>query len=99
MYKCAHSLGQKKIPRLERKFVMKHFAISLAILAGVAALPAISQQAEVGSIVRNDPAIDKLVSPGTKVEKLHGGFRFIEGPIWVRSGRYLLFSDLQATLS
>jgi gluconolactonase len=77
---------------------MKHFAISLVILAGVAALSAIGQQAEPGSVVRNDPAIDKLVSPGTKVEKLHGGFRFIEGPIWVRSGRYLLFSDLPSNV-
>jgi gluconolactonase len=88
----------KKKTTLERKCLMKHFAISLVILAGVAALSAIGQQAEPGSIVRNDPAIDKLVSPGTKVEKLHGGFGFIEGPIWVRSGRYLLFSDLPSNV-
>jgi gluconolactonase len=73
---------------------MKHSAILLAILVSVTALSMMGQQAEVESIVRNDPAIDKLVSPGTKIEKLHGGFGFIEGPIWVRSGSYLLFSDL-----
>lgn len=73
---------------------MKHFAVLLAILASVGAMPGMGQQAGVGSIVRNDLAIDKLVSPGTKIEKLHGGFRFIEGPVWVRSGPYLLFSDL-----
>ena len=72
----------------------KYFAILLAIIASVAA-PILGQQAQVGSIVRSDPAIDKLVSPGAKIEKLHSGFRFIEGPIWVRSGPYLLFSDLQ----
>jgi gluconolactonase len=78
------------------KIPMKHFAILFVILVGLAAVPMAGQQAEAGGVVRNDPAIDKLVSPGTKIEKLHGGFRFIEGPVWVRSGSYLLFSDLQS---
>jgi len=77
---------------------MKYFAILLTIilgmLAGMTALPTIGQNEEVGKIVRTDPAIDKLVAPGTKIEKVHGGFGFTEGPIWVRSGSYLLFSDL-----
>jgi len=73
---------------------MKHLAILLAMLASVTAMPMMGQRAGVGTIVRNDPAIDKLVPPGTKIEKLHGGFGFIEGPVWVRSGSYLLFSDL-----
>ena len=73
---------------------MKRFVIVLAVLASVAASSMMGQQAEMGKIVRTDPAIDKLVSPGTKIEKLHGDFRFIEGPIWVKAGSYLLFSDL-----
>jgi len=44
-------------------------------------------------ILRLDPALDVVVSPGTKIEKLAGGFLFTEGPIWVRDGSYLLFSD------
>jgi len=44
-------------------------------------------------INRLDPALDALVSPGTKIEKLAGGFLFTEGPVWVRDGGYLLFSD------
>ena len=55
-----------------------------------------SQSATVATIVRNDPALDKLVPPGAKVEKVRGNFRFIEGPIWIRSGGYLLFSDIPA---
>jgi len=73
---------------------MKRYVIVLAVLASVAASSMMGQQAEMGKIVRTDPAIDKLVSPGTKIEKLHGDFRFIEGPIWVKAGSYLLFSDL-----
>jgi gluconolactonase len=44
-------------------------------------------------IQRLDAELDKIVSPGTQIEKLAGGFLFTEGPIWVREGGYLLFSD------
>lgn len=44
-------------------------------------------------IVRRDPALDRIVSPGTKIERLGSGFSFTEGPVWVRDGGYLLFSD------
>lgn len=48
-------------------------------------------------IVRLDPALDQIVTAGTKIEKLAGGFLFTEGPVWVPasddSDGYLLFSD------
>jgi gluconolactonase len=44
-------------------------------------------------IARKDAALDAIVTPGTKIEKLAGGFLFTEGPVWVRDGGYLLFSD------
>ncbi len=50
------------------------------------------QQVET-KILRNDPALDAIVSPNAKFEKLAGGFFFTEGPVWVRDGGYLLFSD------
>ncbi|MEO8138350.1 MAG: SMP-30/gluconolactonase/LRE family protein, partial [Gemmatimonadota bacterium] len=46
-----------------------------------------------GSITRLDPAFDALVAKDAKLEKLAGGFEFLEGPVWVRDGGYLLFSD------
>ncbi len=56
-----------------------------------------SQNADVGKIQRTDPALDKLVPPAAKIEKLAGGFQFIEGPIWVKDGGgHLLFSDIPA---
>ncbi|HSB10153.1 MAG TPA: SMP-30/gluconolactonase/LRE family protein [Blastocatellia bacterium] len=42
-------------------------------------------------VVRNDPAIEAIVGPNPKVFKLAEGFKFTEGPIWVRD--HLLFSD------
>jgi gluconolactonase len=48
-------------------------------------------------ITRKDPALDGIIPPGTKIEKLAGGFLFTEGPVWVPrtadSDGYLLFSD------
>lgn len=44
-------------------------------------------------VVRLDAALDAIVGPNPKLYKLAEGFRFTEGPIWVRDGGYLLFSD------
>jgi gluconolactonase len=48
-----------------------------------------------GAIVRLDPAFDRIVPTGAKIEKLAGGFQFTEGPVWHPDG-YLLFSDPNA---
>lgn len=45
------------------------------------------------SIVRLDPALDALIPRDAAVEKLAGGFTFIEGPVWRRNG-VLWFSDV-----
>jgi gluconolactonase len=47
-------------------------------------------------VVRLDPAIDEIVPPNPKIFKLAEGFQFTEGPVWVRDGSYLLFSDPNA---
>ncbi len=47
-------------------------------------------------VLRLDPGIDAMVPPNPKIHKLAEGFQFTEGPIWVGSGGYLLFSDPNA---
>jgi len=53
-------------------------------------------------IVKADPALDQIVSPGTQLEKLAAGFLFTEGPVWVPATAttpgYLLFSDPNANV-
>lgn len=44
-------------------------------------------------VIRKDPGLDAVLTPGTKIEKLAGGFLFTEGPVWDGEGNYLLFSD------
>jgi len=51
----------------------------------------------VGSIARLDPALDALVPADAKIEKLAGGFTFIEGPLWFPEG-HLWFSDVQGNV-
>jgi len=54
------------------------------------------RQPRIGEVVRLDPALDAIVPADATVEQLADGFIFLEGPVWVRDGDYLLFSDPNA---
>jgi gluconolactonase len=41
-----------------------------------------------------DPRFSALVPEGAEVEKIVEGHEWVEGPVWVRDGGYLLFSDV-----
>lgn len=63
-------------------------------LAGLAAAQPPRSYPSLGRIVREDPALDKLIPPGAMVEVLATGFEWTEGPAWDRKGQRLLFSDI-----
>ena len=42
----------------------------------------------------DDPAAEKLVDPAAKVEKVAGGMKFLEGPVWIAERKTLVFSDI-----
>jgi gluconolactonase len=47
--------------------------------------------------IRDETEFKKIVSSTAKVEKLAGGLRFTEGPVWIeKDGGYLVFSDIPA---
>lgn len=48
----------------------------------------------VGSVERLDPRFDELVPRDAVLEKLAEGLEWSEGPVWVREGGFLLFSDI-----
>ena len=50
------------------------------------------------AVVVLDPALKEIASPSAKVEKVAGNFGFTEGPVWVRKGGYLIFSDISANV-
>ena len=47
-----------------------------------------------GKIHRDDPRIDALLAPDATIEVISSGFLWSEGPIWIKDGGYLLFSDI-----
>ena len=72
-----------------------------AVLAAGAALPfaasAASAAAPYPRIRRLDPALDALIAPDVKIEEIGSGFSWTEGPVWVKRGGFLLFSNLSPT--
>ncbi len=63
---------------------------SLEVYANPRAVTPESVSAE---IVRFDPRLDELLSPGAPVERIATGFAFTEGPVWDSARGVLLFSD------
>jgi gluconolactonase len=48
----------------------------------------------IGSIERLDRVIDQYIPPNAVIEVLASGFEWSEGPVWVKEGNFLLFSDI-----
>ena len=46
-----------------------------------------------GSVERLDPALDAILPKDAKIEKVATGFKWTEGPVWIKSG-YLLFAEI-----
>lgn len=53
-----------------------------------------AQMRTIGQIVRLDPALDNLLDRQAPIEVLAEGFDWSEGPVWIKQGDYLLFSDV-----
>lgn len=47
-----------------------------------------------GHLESESDKFHKLIPEKTKIERLATGFKFTEGPIWSKNGKYLLFSDI-----
>lgn len=69
------------------------------LASGVALLatPAFAQ-AVAPTVRRVSPKLDRIIAPDAKVEVIATGIKWAEGPVWVRQGGYLLFSDPPANI-
>jgi gluconolactonase len=65
-----------------------------AISMNSAAQPAADSPRTMGIIERLDPALDDLVPEDAEMEIIGEGFQWSEGPVWIRDGGFLLFSDV-----
>ena len=75
------------------------FAIALTLVASSALAQNTGRATPIAPaagtrIERLDPAFDALVPRDAQIEKLAEGFAWTEGPVWRKSGAYLLFSDI-----
>jgi gluconolactonase len=78
-----------------RRFSPALAAVGLLFLALPARADGDPKKPEtLGTIERLDPKFDDLVPKGAVIEVLAGGFKWSEGPVWVKDGNYLLFSDI-----
>jgi gluconolactonase len=68
--------------------------IAAVVVFGLAALRARAPQESAARVERLDPALDRLVAPDAKVETIAQGYDWVEGPVWAKSGGFLLFSDV-----
>jgi gluconolactonase len=64
------------------------FAPLLGWGQGTAVLPTI------GQVIREDPALDRLIPRDARIEVLASGIQWCEGPVWIKDGGYLLVSDI-----
>jgi gluconolactonase len=80
------------------EFAGRHLAVGMALMviamSGASSMLATDASNSVpgAEIVRLDSALDSLIAPGAQIEKVAGGFKFTEGPMW-REGR-LWISDV-----
>jgi gluconolactonase len=75
---------------------MKTILSFILITICMSAINGQSSYPTLGKIIKYDNALDKLIAPDAKIEVLASGYVWTEGPVWVRNGNYLLFSDVPA---
>jgi gluconolactonase len=68
--------------------------ITCVLLASLALNFSPAQQRTIGRLISMDSAFDRLIDKNAKIEILADSFAWSEGPVWVREGGYLLFSDI-----
>jgi gluconolactonase len=71
----------------------------ILVLLSIAGILVSRIHAQEGSdVVRLDSEADAVVPVGARAQQLAEGYAFLEGPVWVRKGGYLLFSDIPANV-
>ncbi|MEA5458247.1 SMP-30/gluconolactonase/LRE family protein [Arcicella sp. LKC2W] len=75
---------------------MKTILSIILITSCMSAISAQTNYPTLGKVVKLDPALDALIAPDAKIEVLSSGYKWSEGPVWVKNGKYLLFSDVPA---
>ena len=80
---------------MSSRFLVLMVAASGLVIAPLLPIDAQDKQPmTLGTIERKDAKFDELIPKDAVVEVLAGGFMWAEGPVWVKDGGHLLFSDI-----
>ncbi len=74
------------------------FCIVSSLLAGSVMAQSV-QHTTIGTVVRMNPQLDKLIAPGAVIEVVGSGFAHLEGPVWAKDSSYLLVNDTKAQIT
>ena len=82
--------------RVRSVFLLTSLLTSVALMAGCQGKSSGSGSTypTFGIIQRNDPALDQLIAPDAKIQKLAEGYDWSEGPVWFPKQKMLVFSDV-----
>ena len=72
---------------------MKKILLPALILFGAFSAKAQQVYPAMGKIISYDNSFSSIVTADTKVEAIASNIKWAEGPVWVKDGGYLLFSD------
>jgi gluconolactonase len=72
----------------------KHVFFFFLIVLGLA----VARGEDWNFVARINRGLNEIVPDDARVEKVSGSFGFLEGPVWVRKGGFLLFSDIPANV-
>src|SRR5215475_1652451 len=76
----------------------RHMLATSAATVAMSAMGAHAQAPAAKRIEQFDPALDKVISTSEPIKEIASGFGGelgpAEGPVWIKEGGYLLFSDI-----
>lgn len=69
-------------------------AVALAVVLAPSPAADKAPPKTIGSIERLDPRLDALIPKDAQIEVISDGYKWTEGPVWVKDGGFLLFTDI-----
>lgn len=91
-----NTFTNQQIPNISYlSFSKTHLMKKILIAVLLAGFSAMAQQLypTIGNVEVYSPEMAGLIAPDAKIEVIATGFIWSEGPVWVKDGNYLLFSD------
>ena len=70
------------------------YTIAALFIFSVATSAQAQEEKVVRKIEKLDDALDALIDVNAKIEVISTGHQWSEGPVWIKDGNYLLWSDV-----